>query len=171
MMEAWRLWCLLHGYKRGYPSLSSICLGQNRGVTPDIRNIPHISILCSSLQPLSIMSVYEIVVPLFISGLETYDHILEQTEVYAKEKGLDVDATFFEARLIEDQLPLKFQVQNTTSLAQINLGRLIGEEITPFEKDEKTVADLRKRVQKTIEFLKAADPSKAAGKETSEVDL
>lgn len=120
---------------------------------------------------MSIMSVYEIVVPLFISGLETYDHILEQAEVYAKEKSLDVDATFFEARLVEDQLPLKFQVQNTTSLAQINLGRLIGEDITPFEKDEKTVADLRKRVQKTIEFLKAADASKATGKETSEVDL
>ncbi|KAJ4413373.1 hypothetical protein N0V82_008589 [Gnomoniopsis sp. IMI 355080] len=117
------------------------------------------------------MSVYEIVVPLFISGLETYDHILEQAEVYAKEKSLDVDATFFEARLVEDQLPLKFQVQNTTSLAQINLGRLIGEDITPFEKDEKTIADLRKRVQKTIEFIKAADASKAAGKETSEVDL
>lgn len=117
------------------------------------------------------MSLYETVVPLFVSGLETYDHILEQAEAYAKEKGLDVDATFFNARLVDDQLPLSFQVQNTTSLAQINLGRLIGEDITPFEKDEKTVADLRKRVQKTLEFLKGADAAKAAGKEGGEVDL
>lgn len=117
------------------------------------------------------MSLYETVVPLFVSGLETYDHVLEQAEAFAKDKGLDVDATFFNARLVDDQLPLSFQVQNTTSLAQINLGRLIGEDITPFEKDEKTVADLRKRVQKTLEFLKGADATKAAGKEGSQIDL
>lgn len=117
------------------------------------------------------MSLYETVVPLFQSGLQTYDHILAQAEAYAKEKGVDVDATFFNARLVEDQLPLSFQVQNTTSLVQINVGRLIGEDITPFDKDEKTVADLRKRVQKTLEFLKGVDASKAAGKEESSVDL
>lgn len=117
------------------------------------------------------MSVYETVVPLFVSGLQTYDHILAQAEEYATEKGLDVDATFFSARLIEDQLPLSFQVQNTSSLAQINVGRLIGEDITPFDKDEKTVADLRKRVQKTLEFLKGVDAAKAAGKEESAVEL
>ncbi|KAF3763166.1 hypothetical protein M406DRAFT_323020, partial [Cryphonectria parasitica EP155] len=117
------------------------------------------------------MSVYDTVAPLFLSGLQTYDHILAQAEAYAKEKGVDVDATFFEARLVDDMLPLKFQVQNTTSLAQINIGRLIGEDITPFEKDEKTVADLRKRVQKTLELLKNIDAAKAAGKEEATVDL
>lgn len=117
------------------------------------------------------MSVYDIVSALFTSGLQTYDHILAQAEAFAQEKGLDVDETFFEARLIEDQLPLKFQVQNTSSLVQINLGRLIGEEVTPFDKDEKTVADLRKRVQKTLEWVKSIDGSKAVGKEESIVSL
>ncbi|CAN8105465.1 unnamed protein product [Discula destructiva] len=117
------------------------------------------------------MSVYEIIAPIFLSGLETYDHILAQTEAFAKDKGLGVDDIFFEARLVDDQLPLKFQVQNTTSLVQINLGRLAGEDITPFEKDEKTVADLRKRVQKTIEFVKTFDAAKAAGKEATQVDV
>lgn len=117
------------------------------------------------------MSVYETVVPLFTSGLQTYDHVLAQAEAYAQEKGLDVDATFFEARLIDDMLPLKFQVQNTSSLVQINIGRLIGEEVTPFDKDEKTIADLRKRVQKTLEWVKSVDAAKAAGKEESSVQL
>lgn len=117
------------------------------------------------------MSVYDTVVPLFISGLQTYDHILAQAEAFAREKGVDVDETFFEARLIEDQLPLKFQVQNTTSLVQINVGRLVGEDVTPFDKDEKTVADLRKRVQKTLEWAKGVDAAKAVGKEESSVQL
>lgn len=116
-------------------------------------------------------ATYDFVVPIFIKGLTTYDHILSKAEAYAKEKSVDVDATFFEARLVDDQLPLNFQVQNTAKIAQINLGRLTGQEITPFEADEKTVAGLRKVVQKTLELLKSADASKAAGREESTVDL
>lgn len=117
------------------------------------------------------MSVYETVVPLFVSGLKTYDHILAQAESFAKDKGIDVDETFFDARLIDDMLPLKFQVQNTSSLVQINIGRLIGQEVTPFDKDEKTVADLRKRVQKTLAWVQSVDAAQAAGKEESSVQL
>lgn len=115
-------------------------------------------------------AAFDFAVQYLISGLESFDHILSKAEEYATEKGLDVD-TFFSARLVEDQLPLSFQVQNTTSLAQISVGRLIGEVVTPFEKDEKTFADLRKRVQKTLEFVKATDPAKAAGKEDDLVEL
>ncbi|KUI59470.1 hypothetical protein VP1G_06771 [Cytospora mali] len=120
---------------------------------------------------MSTNATYDFVLPIFIKGLTTYDHVLSKAESYAKEKGLDVDATFFEARLIEDQLPLNFQVQNTAKIAQINLGRLTGEAITPFDAEEKTVAGLRKQVQKTLELLKAADAAKAAGKEETEIDL
>ncbi|KAG6353709.1 hypothetical protein INS49_005418 [Diaporthe citri] len=116
-------------------------------------------------------ATYDFVVPIFIKGLTTYDHILSKAEAYAKEKGVDVDATFFEARLVDDQLPLNFQVQITAKIAQINLGRLTGQEITPFEADEKTVAGLRKVVQKTLDLLKSADASKAAGREEATVDL
>lgn len=116
-------------------------------------------------------ATYDFVVPIFIKGLTTYDHILSKAEAYAKEKGVDVDSTFFDARLVDDQLPLSFQVQNTAKLAQINLGRLTGEEVTPFEADEKTVAGLRKVVQKTLELLKSADAGKAAGREEATVDL
>lgn len=120
---------------------------------------------------MSANATYDFVVPIFVKGLTTYDHILSKAESYAKDKGVDVDATFFEARLVEDQLPLNFQVQNTAKIAQINLGRLTGQEITPFEADEKTVAGLRKVVQKTLELLKSADASKAAGREEVTIDL
>ncbi|KAK7745803.1 hypothetical protein SLS53_002520 [Cytospora paraplurivora] len=116
-------------------------------------------------------ATYDFVHPLLIKGLTTYDHVLSKAEEYAKEKGLDVDATFFEARLIEDQLPLSFQVQNTSKLAQIILGRLTAESVTPFEAEEKTVAGLRKLVQKTLDLLKSADAAKAAGKEETEIEL
>lgn len=120
---------------------------------------------------MSANATYDFVVPIFIKGLTAYDHILSKAEAYAKEKGVDVDATFFEARLVDDQLPLHFQVQNTAKLAQINLGRLTGENVTPFEAEEKTVAGLRKVVQKTLELLKSSDAAKASGTEQNTIDL
>lgn len=117
------------------------------------------------------MSVFETVVPLFISGLQTYDHILAKTEAYAQEKGLDVDATFVEARLIDDMLPLLFQVQNTTNLVGINVSRLIGDAPPSFDKGEKTIAELRTRVQTALEWVKSVDAAKAVGKEESTVQL
>ncbi|KAI3400078.1 hypothetical protein diail_4616 [Diaporthe ilicicola] len=120
---------------------------------------------------MSTNATYEFVLPIFVKGLTSYDHILSKAEAFAKEKGVDVDATFYEARLVDDQLPLHFQVQNTAKLAAINLGRLTGQEITPFEAEEKTVASLRKVVQKTLELLKSADGAKAAGTEETTIDL
>jgi uncharacterized protein len=114
---------------------------------------------------------YDFVVPLFIKGLETYDRILSKAEAYAEEKGVDVDTTFFEARLVEDQRALNFQVQATANVAQINLSRLTGQFMTPFEADDKTVAGLKKLVQRTLELLKSADASKAAGREDVDIDL
>lgn len=116
-------------------------------------------------------ATYDFALPIFIKGLTSYDHILAKAESYAKEKGLDADATFFDARLAEDMLPLSFQAQNTAKLAQINLGRLTGEDVTPFEAEEKTVAGLRALIQKTLELLRAADAAKAAGTEGAEAEL
>lgn len=115
-------------------------------------------------------ATYDFAVTYFIDGLTTFDHILSKAEEFAKEKGIDVD-TFFSARLIEDQLPLSFQVQITTYVAKVNLGRLIGQDAGPFEKEEKTFAELQTRVKDTLEYLKAADVSKAAGTEDSLVEM
>lgn len=116
-------------------------------------------------------SLYDLIIPTFTQGLQTYDHILAEAEKFAKEKGLNVDEVFPQARLIEDQLPLAFQVQNTTKAVQVTIGRLTGVEPTFFENNEKTVADLRQRIQKTLDLVKSVQPDAVNSREGAEVEL
>ncbi|KAI0129823.1 hypothetical protein BJ170DRAFT_692485 [Xylariales sp. AK1849] len=117
------------------------------------------------------ISLSDLAVSTFTKGLQTFEHIITEAEKYAKEKGIDGDATFFQARLIEDQLPFAFQVQNATKAVQVSLGRLTGVKPTLFEDNEKTIAGLHERIQKTLKLLKTTDFSAASAREEELLDL
>ena len=116
-------------------------------------------------------SLYDIIIPTFTKGLQTWDHILAKAEEFAKEKGLNADDVFPQARLIEDQLPLAFQVQNTTKIVQITVGRLTGEEPTLYENNEKTVKELRVRIQKALDLVKSVKADVVNAREDALIDL
>ncbi|TDZ16004.1 hypothetical protein Cob_v011034 [Colletotrichum orbiculare MAFF 240422] len=116
------------------------------------------------------VTVYDAVIPTFIKGLKTFDHILTKAEDHAKANGVDVN-TYSEARLIEDQLPLTFQVQNATKTVRTNIARLTGTEPELLENKEKTVEDLHKRIQDTLDFLSKVDAATVNAQADAEVDL
>lgn len=116
-------------------------------------------------------SLYDLIIPTFINGLRTLDHVLTKAEEFAKEKGLDANQVFPEARLIEDQLPLTFQVQNASKAVQVNIGRLTGVEPELFENNEKTIEDLHKRIEKTLDLLKKVKPEDVNSREDALVDV
>lgn len=111
----------------------------------------------------------DFIIQTFTKGLETYANILSKTQEYAKANNIDVN-TFVQARLVEDQLPLAFQVQNTSKAVLANLGRLGGPEPTVFENNETTFEDLQKRIAKTLEFVKSFDAEAVKGKEDEEIE-
>lgn len=92
-----------------------------------------------------------VVIPTFTNGLKTLDHILTKATTYAETKNIDPN-TYVSARLIEDQLPLSFQVQNATKTVVTTLGRF-GVPVTPFEDKEYTVEDLRARIKVALDLL------------------
>ncbi|KAF5602209.1 uncharacterized protein FSUBG_7884 [Fusarium subglutinans] len=116
-------------------------------------------------------SLYDLIIPTFIKGLQTFDHVLTKAEQYAKEKGLNADEVFPQARLIDDQKPLVFQVQTATRAVQTTIGRLTGVEPTFFEDNEKTIADLHARIQKALEAVKAVKPEDVNSREDVKVEL
>lgn len=116
------------------------------------------------------LSLYDTLVPTLLKGLASFDHVLAQAEKFAQEKGQDAE-TFVQARLIEDQLPLSFQVQNASKAVQVAIGRLTGVEPAFFENTEKTIADLHARIQKTVEALKAVDAATVNARAGTEIDL
>ncbi|KAI1039355.1 hypothetical protein LB505_008542 [Fusarium chuoi] len=116
-------------------------------------------------------SLYDLIIPTFIKGLQTFDHVLTKAEQYAKEKGLSADEVFPQARLVDDQLPLVFQVQTATKAVQTTIGRLTGVEPTFFEDNEKTIADLHARIQKALEAVKSVKPEDVNSREDVKVEL
>ncbi|KAG4262883.1 hypothetical protein FPRO03_10246 [Fusarium proliferatum] len=116
-------------------------------------------------------SLYDLIIPTFIKGLQTFDHVLTKAEQYAKENGLNADEVFPQARLVDDQLPLVFQVQTATKAVQTTIGRLTGVEPTFFEDNEKTIADLHARIQKALEAVKSVKPEDVNSREDVKVEL
>ncbi|GJC87144.1 hypothetical protein ColLi_09982 [Colletotrichum liriopes] len=119
---------------------------------------------------MSSLTVYDAVIPVFTKGLKTFDHILNKAEEHAKANNVDAN-TYPEARLVEDQLPLTFQVQNATKTVKTNIARLTGVELEPFENKEKTIEDLHKRIQEALDLLSKVDAAAVNAKADNEVDL
>jgi hypothetical protein len=68
-------------------------------------------------------------------------------------------------RLIFDQFPFLTQVQRVSDNAKNGAARLAGLEAPAFEDNEKTVDELKARMEKTIAFLKSIKPEDIVGHE------
>ena len=109
-------------------------------------------------------SIYDASIPPLIHMLGGLSSILAKGDAHG---GIDPN----DARLAPDMLPLKNQVYIATDGAKGCGARLAGVDIPKFEDTEVTFADLRKRVDKTIAFLKSLDAKAIVGSETKQVVL
>ena len=117
------------------------------------------------------LSLYEVTVPTYIRGHLMLKVILTKAEEHAKEKGLDADAEYPGARIIDDMLPLTRQVQIASDMAKKAVVRITGEEIEAWADEEKTMAELHARVRKTLDLLKSVDPAKINGLEANVIKV
>jgi len=112
------------------------------------------------------LSMYSASVPVFSRLLKNLRTFLEKAEAYAEQRGFKPDV-LVEARLAPDMLPLRFQVQTLTDTVKGCVARLAGKEIPAWPDEEKTIADLKARLQKAIDYLEtysAADIDGSEGK-------
>ena len=85
-------------------------------------------------------------------------------------KGLQEDA-LLQSRLISDQFPFVRQVQVACDNAKGCAARLAEIDIPKYEDNEKTIEELKARIDKTIKFLKTIKPEQIIGKENVKVSL
>jgi hypothetical protein len=117
-----------------------------------------------------VFTFYEVSVPLWMRGLTALANMLTKAEAHAKEKGLDADS-YVTAKLSEDMLPLSFQVQVASNTAKNSLWRMTGTKFADWEDNERTMAELQARVQKTLDLLKSIKPTDLDGRQDNEVEL
>jgi len=98
------------------------------------------------------MNNYALTLTIIKNNLSTLSHLLEKAESYVKEGGVSEDI-LLSARLAPDMYDLKKQIQITTDDARRNLRLLAGKAHIAMEDNEKTLEELRARVQKTKDIV------------------
>lgn len=116
------------------------------------------------------LSMYQITVPPSIRTLTTLRHLLGKAAAHCEARKLD-PSVIVGFRLFPDMLPFASQVRIATDVARLCVARLSGTEAPKFADDETTLAQLDARVEQTLAFLTAAEPSRIDGTENKPVSF
>jgi len=114
------------------------------------------------------ISMYEASAPIFVKMLGNTKTILEKAAAHAKAKKID-ESAFLTARIFPDMLPFTSQVHIATDFARGTCARLSGAEPPAIETDEKSIADLIARVDRSIAYVKSLKPEQIDGSEGREI--
>jgi len=114
------------------------------------------------------MSFYDATVPAFLQILGSLNGLLTKAEAHCEAKKIQPDV-LFNARLFPDMLPLSKQVQLVCDFAAKGCARLTHSEVLSVPDTEKTFAELKARLAKTIEYVKAFKPEQFEGGDTKDV--
>jgi hypothetical protein len=109
-------------------------------------------------------------VPVFVRMLGNVSTWLDKAEAHAAARKFE-PSVYLTARLAPDMLPLPTQIQIACDAAKFCIARLAGSEAPAFADDEKSLADLRQRAQKTIDYLKSVPAAQIVGSDAKEVSV
>ncbi len=116
------------------------------------------------------ISMYQVSVPVFIQMLSALAKILDKAGAHAEMRKIDPQA-LLGARLFPDMFPFARQVQLATDFAKGCAARLAGAEVPRYADEEKSFAELKQRIDKTLAFLKQFTPAQIDGSEEREIAL
>jgi hypothetical protein len=105
------------------------------------------------------ISIYTASVPVFQHMLRNLLHVLTKAEAFVETKKCD-PAALTTFRLAPDMLPFTRQILIACDGAKNGVMRLSGREAPKFEDNEATFAELKARIQKTLDYL-ASVPAEA----------
>lgn len=110
------------------------------------------------------ISMYNISVSIFVRHLNGLAHCMKKAQAVYTEKKYD-EGTLVGQRLFPDMFNFARQIQQTTDHARNCGAALAGVDSPVMEMNEKTLAELIGRVEKTIAFLKGLTPAQVDGSE------
>ena len=93
---------------------------------------------------------------------------LDKALAHAQERGFPPD-NYLGLRLAPDMLPLVSQVRIAGDAAKACMARLACQTAPVFEDNETTLADLRQRVQRTLDYIASVPAAALEGSEQREV--
>ncbi len=116
------------------------------------------------------ISMYQASVPRLANLLVNLSAILDKAQA-AVDDGLIEMATLMDYRLAPDMYPFSKQVQIVCDKARSVVARLARMEVPYYVDDEKTLAELKLRIARTIEFIRSVPADRIDGTEDDEIVL
>ena len=116
------------------------------------------------------MSMSTASIPVFEIGLNALSALLDKAEAYAKAKSID-PTVLLNARLFPDMFAFTRQVQSACDQAKNGAARLARIDAPSYEDNEKTIAELKARIAKTVAFVKTLDAKKIDESADREITL
>jgi hypothetical protein len=108
--------------------------------------------------------------PVFKHMLTNLSHILDKGAAHAEARKFD-PANLLTYRLAPDMLPFTRQVQIACDGPKIGAARIAGLEWPKYEDNETSFAELKARIQKTLDFLATIPADKLDGTEDKELTI
>ena len=113
------------------------------------------------------LSMYQASVPVFQQLLSALSGVLDKADAHAAARKIEPSVLLAD-RLYPDMFPLTRQVQIATDFARGCTARLAGKEVPAYDNTEKTFAELKARIQRSLDFIASVKPAEidaAAGRE------
>jgi hypothetical protein len=108
--------------------------------------------------------------PIFLRMLGNLQVWLDKAQAHAEARKFDPN-NYLGLRLAPDMLPFTKQVQIASDTAKGCMARLAGAEVPKWEDNEATLADLRARVQRTVDYVASFDAAQIDGSEGREIAI
>jgi len=115
------------------------------------------------------ISMYHASVPVFLQLLGGLKGTIEKAEAQATAKKWD-ENTLLNWRLYPDMFTFARQVRQASEHA-FGAGRVAGVDVPSLPATDNSIAEMKARVDKTIDFLKTLSPGQLDGKEDSQVTI
>ncbi|MBC7754540.1 MAG: DUF1993 domain-containing protein [Moraxellaceae bacterium] len=112
--------------------------------------------------------LFESTVPQFIKMLTNLNVLIEKSEAFAQIKKFEIDV-LLNSRLAPDQFHLIRQVQIVCDTAKLGVSRLTGKEAPAHADTEKSLAEVKERINSTVTYLKKITANDFAGAETKHI--
>ncbi len=116
------------------------------------------------------ISMFRASVPVFLQMLPCLSAILDKAAAFAEGKKIE-PSVLLNARLAPDMYPLTRQVQIATDFAKGTVARLAGQEPPKYADTETSIAELKARIAKTIDFIKSFTPAQIDGSEDRQISF
>jgi len=114
------------------------------------------------------LSMYQASAPAFENMLGALSKLLDKAQAHATARKIEPSALLL-ARLAPDMFTFTKQVQIACDFAKNTMSRLAGQEPPKFADEEKSFDELKTRIAKVRDFVKAFKPAQIDGSEDKDI--